>query len=147
MEESTGSSEISSILRDNILELRYKEYFHETGKVLTTGDGIAEIYGLDEVGAGEMLEFSSGVKGMALNLRAGVVGAVIFGDNRLVREGDSVKRLNSILSLSVGEGLLGRVIDVLGNPVDGQGPIEGQLTSSLIEVIINPSANVTFASI
>ena len=134
MDGGVSSSEVSSILRDNILELRYKEYFHETGKVLTTGDGIAEIYGLDEVGAGEMLEFASGVKGMALNLRAGVVGVVIFGDNRLVREGDSVKRLNSILSLPVGEGLLGRVIDVLGNPVDGQGPIEGKVVMSLIEV-------------
>lgn len=134
MDKNLSSAEISSIIRDNIVELRYKEYFHETGKVLTTGDGIAEIYGLDEVGAGEMLEFESGVRGMALNLRSGVVGAVIFGDNRLVKEGDSVKRLNAILNLPVGEGLLGRVIDILGNPVDGLGKLEGDLKTSLIEV-------------
>ncbi|MCL4145597.1 UNVERIFIED_CONTAM: hypothetical protein GTU68_029647 [Idotea baltica] len=134
MEKNLSSSEIASIIRDNIIELRYKEYFHETGKVLTTGDGIAEIYGLDEVGAGEMLEFSSGIRGMALNLRSGVVGAVLFGDNRLVKEGDSVKRLNAILNLPVGRGLLGRVIDVLGNPVDGLGKVEGDVKTSLIEV-------------
>jgi F-type H+-transporting ATPase subunit alpha len=134
MDRSLSSSEISTIVRDNIVELKYTEYLNETGKVLTTGDGIAEIYGLDEVGAGEMLEFSSGVRGMALNLRSGVVGAVIFGDNRLVKEGDTVKRLNSILSLPVGEGLLGRVIDVLGNPIDGQGKVQGSLKTSRIEV-------------
>lgn len=134
MDKHLSSAEISSIIQDNIVELRYKEYFHETGKVLTTGDGIAEIYGLDEVGAGEMLEFESGVRGMALNLRSGVVGAVIFGDNRMVKEGDSVKRLNAILNLPVGEGLLGRVIDILGNPVDGLGKLEGELKTSLIEV-------------
>ena len=134
MDKNLASNEVSSIIRDNIVELRYKDYFYETGKVLTTGDGIAEIYGLDEVGAGEMLEFASGVKGMALNLRSGVVGAVIFGDNRLVKEGDSVKRLHAILNISVGAGLLGRVIDVLGNPVDGLGSVEGELKNSLIEV-------------
>jgi len=134
MDRSLSSSEISSIIRDNIVELRYDDYLNQTGKVLTTGDGIAEIYGLDEVGAGEMLEFSSGVRGVALNLRSGVVGAVIFGDNRLVKEGDDVKRLNSILSLPVGEGLLGRVIDILGNPIDGEGKIQGELTVSRIEV-------------
>jgi len=134
MEKNLGSNEVASIIRDNIIELRYKDYFYETGKVLTTGDGIAEIYGLDEVGAGEMLEFASGVRGMALNLRSGVVGAVIFGDNRLVKEGDSVKRLHAILNLPVGAGLLGRVIDVLGNPVDGLGKFEGEMKNSLIEV-------------
>jgi len=134
MDRNLSSSEISTIIRDNIIDLRYTDYLNETGKVLTTGDGIAEIYGLDEVGAGEMLEFSSGVRGMALNLRSGVVGAVIFGDNRLVKEGDTVKRLNSILSLPVGAGLLGRVIDVLGNPIDGQGKIQGTVNVSRIEV-------------
>lgn len=134
MERGLSSSEISTIIRDNIVELKYNEYLNETGKVLTTGDGIAEIYGLDDVGAGEMLEFASGVRGLALNLRSGVVGAVIFGDNRLVKEGDTVKRLGSILSLSVGAGLLGRVIDVLGNPIDGQGKVQGQTTVSRIEV-------------
>ena len=134
MTKNLASDEVSSIIKDNVIESHYTAYFHETGKVLTTGDGIAEIYGLDEVGAGEMLEFSSGVKGMALNLRAGIVGAVIFGDSKLVKEGDSVKRLHAILNLSVGSGLLGRVIDVLGNPIDGLGKIEGELKESRIEV-------------
>jgi F-type H+/Na+-transporting ATPase subunit alpha len=127
--------EMPSLLLEELLsEEWYKEYAFEVGKVITTGDGIAEIYGLDEVGAGEMLEFSSGVKGLALNLRKGVVGAVIFGDNRLVKEGDAVKRLDAILNLKVGQGLLGRVIDVLGNPVDGQGKIQGELKVARIEV-------------
>ena len=134
MEKFVAADEISAILRDNIIELNYNEYFYETGRVLTTGDGIAEIYGLDDVGAGEMLEFESGIKGMALNLKAGVVGAVIFGDNRMVKEGDSVKRLHAILNLQVGEGLLGRVVDVLGNPIDGLGSIEGELKNARIEV-------------
>jgi len=134
MDKNLNSNEVSTIIKNNIIELEYKEYFHETGKVLTTGDGIAEIYGLDEVGAGEMLEFSSGVQGMALSLRSGVVGAVIFGDNRLVKEGDTVKRLHAILNIPVGAGLLGRVIDVLGNPIDGLGQVEGSLKNSLIEV-------------
>jgi proton translocating ATP synthase F1 alpha subunit len=134
MDRKLASDEITSIIRDNIIGSKYEEYFHESGKVLSTGDGIAEIYGLDEVSAGEMLEFSSGVRGMALNLRQGSVGAVIFGDNSLVREGDSVKRLNAILNLPVGKGLLGRVIDVLGNPVDGLGKFEGEIQNSLIEV-------------
>jgi len=134
MDKILASDEISSILRDNIIELNYNKYFYETGRVLTSGDGIAEIYGLDDVGAGEMLEFESGIKGMALNLKAGIVGAVIFGDNRLVKEGDSVKRLHAILNLQVGEGLLGRVIDVLGNPIDGLGAVEGKLTTARIEV-------------
>ena len=134
MDRKLTSEEVTSIIRDNIIGLKYEEYFHESGKVLSTGDGIAEIYGLDEVSSGEMLEFSSGVRGMALNLRQGSVGAVIFGDNSLVKEGDSVKRLNAILNLPVGKGLLGRVIDVLGNPVDGLGKFEGELKTALIEV-------------
>jgi F-type H+-transporting ATPase subunit alpha len=134
MEKYLNTEETSVIVRDKIIELKYKNYFNETGKVLTTGDGIAEIYGLDEVGAGEMLEFASGIKGMALNLKAGIVGAVIFGDNRLVKEGDSVKRLNAILNINVSDGLLGRVIDVLGNPIDGAGVIEGKIKKARIEV-------------
>lgn len=134
MSKGLYTDEVSSIIKDSVIETHYTDYFYETGKVLTTGDGIAEIYGLDEVGAGEMLEFASGVKGMALNLRAGIVGAVIFGDSRLVKEGDSVKRLHAILNLGVGAGLLGRVIDVLGNPIDGLGAIEGDVTEARIEV-------------
>jgi len=134
MENKLLGEEINEILRDDIINLRYDEFLYETGKVLTTGDGIAEIFGLIDVGSGEMLEFVSGVKGMALNLRQGVVGAVIFGDNSLVKEGDSVRRLNVILNLPVGMGLLGRVIDVLGNPVDGLGRFEDDVDFSLIEV-------------
>ncbi len=133
METKKLHDEITWIIRDTVTGSIDEKSFYEVGKVLTTGDGIAEIYGLDDVGAGEMLEFSSGVRGMALNLRKGVVGAVIFGDNRLVREGDSVKRLHSILSLSVGAGLLGRVIDVLGNPIDGLGKFGGELKTTRIE--------------
>jgi F-type H+-transporting ATPase subunit alpha len=135
MENKIMGDEMTSILVEEFLnEEWYKDYAYEVGKVISTGDGIAEIYGLDEVGAGEMLEFASGVKGLALNLRKGVVGAVIFGDNKLVKEGDSVKRLDAILNLKVGDGLLGRVIDVLGNPVDGLGKIEGELKTARIEV-------------
>jgi F-type H+-transporting ATPase subunit alpha len=135
MENKLFADETTSLLVEEILnEEWYQDYAYEVGKVISTGDGIAEIYGLDEVGAGEMLEFSSGVKGLALNLRKGVVGAVIFGDNRLVKEGDTVRRLDAILNLKVGNGLLGRVIDVLGNPVDGLGNIEGELTTARIEV-------------
>jgi F-type H+-transporting ATPase subunit alpha len=134
MEGKTLHDEITWIIRDTVTGSIDEKSFYEVGKVLSTGDGIAEIYGLDDVGAGEMLEFSSGVRGMALNLRKGVVGAVIFGDNRLVREGDSVKRLHAILNLQVGKGLLGRVLDVLGNPIDGLGKLEGELKTSLIEV-------------
>jgi proton translocating ATP synthase F1 alpha subunit len=134
MEGKTLHDEITWIIRDTVTGSIDEKSFYEVGKVLSTGDGIAEIYGLDDVGAGEMLEFASGVRGMALNLRKGVVGAVIFGDNRLVREGDSVKRLHAILNLQVGEGLLGRVLDVLGNPIDGLGKLEGELHTTLIEV-------------
>jgi F-type H+-transporting ATPase subunit alpha len=133
-DRKVSGEEVTAIIRDNILGLHYDEFFHETGKVLSTGDGIADIYGLDGVGSGEMLEFASGVRGMALNLRQGIVGVVIFGDNSLVKEGDSVKRLKAILNLPVGLGLLGRVIDVLGNPVDGLGVFEDDVQPALIEV-------------
>lgn len=134
MEAKKLHDEITWIIRDTITGSIDDKSFYEVGKVLTTGDGIAEIYGLDDVGAGEMLEFAGGVRGMALNLRKGVVGAVLFGDNRLVKEGDSVRRLHAILSLPVGRGLLGRVIDVLGNPVDGLGKVTGEVKDTLIEV-------------
>jgi len=133
-DRKVSGDELVSLIRDNILETNYEDFFHETGKVLSTGDGIAEIYGLDGVGAGEMLEFASGVRGMALNLRQGLVGAVIFGDNSAVKEGDSVKRLQAILNLPVGMGLLGRVVDVLGNPIDGLGTFEDDVYPALIEV-------------
>jgi F-type H+-transporting ATPase subunit alpha len=94
------------------------------GQVLSVGDGIARVYGLDEVQAGEMVEFPNGVQGMALNLETDNVGIVIFGDDRQIKEGDTVKRTGSIVDVPVGKGLLGRVVDPLGNPIDGKGPIE-----------------------
>ena len=92
--------------------------------MLSVGDGIARIYGLDNVQAGEMVEFANGVKGMALNLESDNVGVVIFGEDREIKEGDIVKRTKSIVDVPVGKGLLGRVVDPLGNPIDGKGPIE-----------------------
>jgi len=128
------NDEITAILRENLLGFIAEEELCEIGRTLSTGDGTAEIFGLTTVGSGEMLEFQHGVKGMALNLRHGVVGAVIFGDNSLVREGDTVKRMKAILNLPVGLGLLGRVVDVLGNPVDGFGSFQDEVYESLIEV-------------
>jgi hypothetical protein len=96
----------------------------EVGQVLSVGDGIARVYGLDNVQAGEMVEFPGGVKGMALNLERDNVGVVIFGDDRGIKEGDTVKRTGEIVDVPVGKGLLGRVVDALGNPIDGKGPIK-----------------------
>ena len=92
--------------------------------LLSVGDGIARVYGLDNVQAGEMVEFPGGIQGMALNLEADNVGVVIFGSDREIKEGDTVKRTNSIVDVPVGDALLGRVVDGLGNPIDGKGPIE-----------------------
>lgn len=105
----------------------------EVGEVLTIGDGIAIAFGLDNVRAGELVEFSSGIKGMALNLNEHNVGIVVFGNERLIREGDKVKRTNALVSVPVGLGLLGRVVDVLGNPIDGQGPISN-VTQRPVEI-------------
>ena len=93
--------------------------------MLSVGDGIARIYGLDQVQAGEMVEFPGGIRGMALNLETDNVGVVIFGDDSNIKEGDTVKRTGDIVDVPVGKGLLGRVVDALGNPIDGKGPIEG----------------------
>ena len=117
------ASEISSILKQHIAGLDTAAEVAEVGQVVSVGDGIATIYGLEKVQAGEMVEFSSGIKGMALNLETDAVGVVIFGDDRAVKEGDTVKRTNTIVDVPVGEGLLGRVVDPLGNPIDGKGPI------------------------
>jgi len=119
------ASEISSILKQQIKDFGKDAEVSEIGQVLSVGDGIARIYGLDNVQAGEMVEFSNGVKGMALNLEADNVGVVIFGEDREIKEGDTVKRTKSIVDVPVGKGLLGRVVDPLGNPIDGKGPIEG----------------------
>ena len=119
------AAEISSILKDQIANFADDAEVAEVGRVLSVGDGIARVYGLDNVQAGELVEFTGGIVGMALNLETDNVGAVIFGDDRTIREGDTVKRTGSIVDVPVGPALLGRVIDGLGNPIDGKGPIEG----------------------
>merc|ERR1711879_344914 len=120
-----ASAEISSILEERILGSAPKSNLDETGRVLSIGDGIARVYGLKNIQAEEMVEFSSGLKGMALNLEPDNVGVVVFGNDKLIKEGDVVKRTGAIVDVPVGEGLLGRVVDALGNPIDGKGPIEG----------------------
>lgn len=120
----TAASEVSSILEGRIAGASAGGDVQETGRVLTIGDGIARVYGLRNVQAEEMVEFSSGVRGMCLNLEADNVGVTIFGNDRLIKEGDTVKRTGQIVDVPVGPGLLGRVVDALGNPIDGKGPIK-----------------------
>jgi F-type H+-transporting ATPase subunit alpha len=117
------AAEISAILKEQIKNFGNEAQVSEVGQVLSVGDGIARIYGLDNVQAGEMVEFPGGVRGMALNLENDNVGAVIFGSDREIKEGDTVKRTGAIVDVPVGKGLLGRVVDALGNPIDGKGPI------------------------
>jgi F-type H+-transporting ATPase subunit alpha len=118
------AAEISAILKDQIKNFGKEAQVSEVGQVLSVGDGIARIYGLDNVQAGEMVEFPGGIRGMALNLEADNVGVVIFGADRDIKEGDTVKRTGAIVDVPVGPGLLGRVVDALGNPIDGKGPIK-----------------------
>ncbi|MCV0426494.1 MAG: F0F1 ATP synthase subunit alpha [Roseibium sp.] len=118
------AAEISAILKDQIKSFGQEAEVSEVGQVLSVGDGIARVYGLDKVQAGEMVEFPGGIKGMALNLESDNVGVVIFGSDRDIKEGDTVKRTGAIVEVPVGKGLLGRVVDPLGNPIDGKGPIE-----------------------
>ncbi|MEN2494929.1 MAG: ATP synthase subunit alpha [Hyphomicrobiaceae bacterium hypho_1] len=118
------AAEISSILKEQIKSFGKEAEVSEVGQVLSVGDGIARIYGLDNVQAGEMVEFADGLQGMALNLESDNVGVVIFGDDRHIQEGSTVKRTGAIVEVPVGKGLLGRVVDGLGNPIDGKGPIE-----------------------
>ena len=118
------AAEISRVIRDQIANFSAEEEVAEVGTVLSVGDGIARIYGLDNVQAGEMVEFEGGIKGMALNLEADNVGVVIFGSDETIREGSTAKRTGSIVDVPIGKGLLGRVVDALGNPIDGKGPIE-----------------------
>ncbi|UWR29445.1 F0F1 ATP synthase subunit alpha [Sulfitobacter sp. W002] len=117
------AAEISAILKDQIKDFGQETEVAEVGRVLSVGDGIARVYGLDNVQAGEMVEFPGGIQGMALNLEADNVGVVIFGSDRDITEGDTVKRTNSIVDVPIGDELLGRVVDGLGNPIDGKGPI------------------------
>jgi len=127
------AAEISKVIKDQIASFGTKAQVSEVGTVLSVGDGIARIHGLDKVQAGEMVEFANGVKGMALNLEADNVGVVIFGSDAEIKEGDTVKRTETIVDVPVGKGLLGRVVDALGNPIDGKGPIEGA-TRQRVEV-------------
>ena len=127
-------SEVTKILKEQIKNFGDKAEVTEVGQVLSVGDGIARIYGLDNVEAGEMVEFSDGSKGMALNLESDNVGVVIFGDDRAVKEGDNVKRTGAIVDTPVGKELLGRVVDGLGNPIDGKGALDKGIKRSRVEV-------------
>merc|ERR1719162_2499752 len=128
-----GQAEVSSILEERILKATSSAELEETGRVLSVGDGIARVYGLANVQAEEMVEFSSGLQGMALNLEPDNVGIVIFGNDKLIREGDVVKRTGAIVDVPTGDELLGRVVDALGNPIDGKGPIN-TTTRSRVEL-------------
>ncbi|KAH9363465.1 hypothetical protein HPB48_006002 [Haemaphysalis longicornis] len=118
-----GAAEVSSILEERVLGQATTANLEETGRVLSIGDGIARVYGLKNIQAEEMVEFSSGLKGMALNLEPDNVGIVVFGNDKLIKEGDIVKRTGAIVDVPVGPELLGRVVDALGNPIDGKGPV------------------------
>ncbi|MGC2062903.1 MAG: F0F1 ATP synthase subunit alpha, partial [Thermodesulfovibrionales bacterium] len=115
--------EISELLRKQIMDFEKKVDVSEIGSVISVGDGIARVYGLEKCMASELLEFSGGVMGMALNLEEDAVGAVLFGDDQLIHEGDIVKRTGRIMSVPVGDALKGRVINAIGQPIDGKGPI------------------------
>ncbi len=127
-------SEITDILKDQIKNFGTEVEVSEVGQVLTVGDGIARVYGLDNVQAGEMVQFSEGTKGMALNLETENVGVVIFGDDSKIKEGDIVKRTGTIVDVAVGKSLLGRVVDGLGNPIDGKGPLDKNAERKRVEI-------------
>src|SRR5499427_5588079 len=118
------ADEISRLLREEIENYDQAVNVAETGSVISVGDGIARIYGLENVMAGELIEFKGGVSGIALNLEEDQVGAVLLGESSGIKEGDEVRRTSRIMSVPVGEGLIGRVVDALGNPIDGKGPFD-----------------------
>src|SRR5439155_27224685 len=120
------AAEISAILKQQSANFGTEAEVAEVGQVVSVGDGIARVYGLDSVQAGEMVEFPGGIRGMALNLERDNVGVVIFGTDRDIKEGDTVKRTGAIVDVPVGKGLLGRVVDALGTPIDGKGPIKSE---------------------
>lgn len=126
-------AEVSAILRQQLSSFDVNVEMSEVGTVLSVGDGIARVYGLDNAQYGELVEFSNGLEGMVLNLEEDNVGIVLLGPSNEIKEGDTVKRTNRITSINVGEGMLGRVVDMLGNPIDGKGPIEGKLFEMPIE--------------
>ena len=127
-------SEVTKILKEQIKKFGEKAEVSEVGQVLSVGDGIARVYGLDNVQAGEMVEFSDGSKGMALNLESDNVGVVIFGEDKSIKEGDIVKRTGAIVDVPVGKELLGRVVDALGNPIDGKGALDKKIKRNRVEV-------------
>ena len=126
-------AEVSAILREQLSGFRSEAELQEVGTVLQVGDGIARIYGLTGVQYGELIEFDGGMQGIALNLEEDNVGAVLLGKSSSIKEGDTVRRLGKIASVEVGEGMVGRVVDTLGMPIDGKGPIEGELHNMPIE--------------
>jgi len=126
-------AEVSAILREQLAGFRSEAELQEVGTVLQVGDGIARIYGLNGVQYGELIEFENGLQGIALNLEEDNVGAVLLGRSTEVKEGDTVKRLGRIASIKVGDGMVGRVVDTLGQPIDGKGPISGELYEMPIE--------------
>jgi F-type H+-transporting ATPase subunit alpha len=127
-------SEVTKVIKEQIEDFGSETEVSEVGQVLSVGDGIARIFGLDNVEAGEMVEFSEGTKGMALNLENDNVGVVIFGDDSKIKEGDIVKRTGKIVDVAVGKSLLGRVVDGLGNPIDGKGPIDPKSERRRVDV-------------
>ena len=127
-------SEVTKILKEQIKKFGGKAEVSEVGQVLSVGDGIARVYGLDNVQAGEMVEFAGSIKGMALNLENDNVGVVIFGDDRSIKEGDVVKRSGAIVDAPVGKNLLGRVVDALGNPIDGKGDLDKKIERKRVDV-------------
>ncbi|MCB0410347.1 MAG: F0F1 ATP synthase subunit alpha, partial [Flavobacteriales bacterium] len=126
-------AEVSAILRQQLAGFKTEAQLEEVGTVLQVGDGIARIYGLSQVQAGELIEFENGLSGIVLNLEEDNVGAVLLGPSKGIKEGGTVKRTNRIASIKVGEGMLGRVVDTLGNPIDGKGPIEGDVYEMPLE--------------
>ncbi|HRP52861.1 MAG TPA: F0F1 ATP synthase subunit alpha, partial [Fluviicola sp.] len=126
-------AEVSAILREQLSNFRSEAELQEVGTVLQIGDGIARVYGLKGVQYGELVEFDGGLQGIALNLEEDNVGVVLLGRSTQVKEGDTVKRMNRIASVKVGDGMVGRVVDTIGNPIDGKGPITGDLYEMPIE--------------
>ena len=126
-------AEVSAILRQQLSGFKSKAELQEVGTVLQVGDGIARIYGLTNVQSGELVEFENGLKAIVLNLEEDNVGVVLLGPSKGIKEGDIVKRTKQIASINVGEGMLGRVVDTMGNPIDGKGPIQGETFEMPIE--------------